>query len=351
MGNSVDSLRKMTQPASKQLSRKEEQGQVQCLCCAHHCRISPGEAGICGIRWNHQGQLYVPYGYISSCQLDPLEKKPFYHVYPGQQALSLGNLGCNLSCPYCQNWTISQVPTDPAAAVRYRQIEPEEIVGLAEQTAARAVIATYNEPLISSEWWRQIFRLVKQEGYLTGYVSNGYVTAQTVDYLRPFTDLFNLDFKGWSPGSYQRLGGRVEPVKQALKIIYQQEFHLEVITLLIPRVNDDAEELTRMADFLANISVDIPWHLTAFQGAYRWKDHPSTPAKTLQKAYDIARSRGMKYVYCGNLPGQVGEAEKTCCPGCRKVLVDRRGYELQQVELTGDSCPGCGEIIYGIYGE
>jgi pyruvate formate lyase activating enzyme len=182
---------------------------------------------------------------------------------------------------------------------------------------------------------------------VTGYVSNGYASPEVLEYLRPVTDLFNVDFKTWTPEHYKKLGGNVEVVKNSIKRIFEMGFHLEIITLLVPGQSDDPEEIKRMADFLLSVSPDIPWHLTAFRGAYEWRDKNSTSADKLRRAYRAARDAGMKHVYCGNLPGRLEDAENTRCPECDELLISRLGYSIRENRLDGNRCPGCGCEIYG----
>ncbi len=342
-------LRERSRKAAPELVSEQDGNTIQCLSCGHKCTIQEGETGICRMHWNEAGELRVPFGYVSSLHVDPMEKKPFFHALPGQRALSFGMLGCNLQCPYCQNWNISQNLKDSEARVQPRDISPAEIIKQARGSNVSSVVATYNEPLITSEWSRTIFELAREEDYLTGYVSNGYASREVIEYLRDWTDLFNVDFKGWSPGKYRELGGDVEVVKEMLELIHKLGFHLEVITLLVPERTDEPEELRRMAGFLASISPDIPWHLTAFRGAYKWQNHPSTSPQDLKMAYEIAREEGMNYVYCGNLPGRVGEAESTYCPECGELLIKRTGYSIGSVNLDENKCPACGQGIYGVF--
>lgn len=349
MADYEEEIRRRNSKAAPELVESKGKHKVQCLGCGHKCVIRNEDSGICRMRWNDSGELRVPYGYVSSIHADPMEKKPFFHALPGQRALSFGMLGCNLQCPYCQNWNISQNLKDSKARVQPRDIEPEELIERARRANVNSVVATYNEPLITSEWSKAVFELAKQENYVTGYVSNGYASREVIEYLRPLTDLFNVDFKAWTPEKYEELGGKVEVVKEMLELIFELDFHLEVITLIVPDRTDDPEELRRMADFLASISPDIPWHLSAFRGAYKWKDHPSTSPAVLKEAYDIAREAGMNYVYCGNLPGRVGEAESTYCPECEELLIKRTGYSIGDINLENSNCPECGHEVYGVF--
>ncbi len=342
-------LLELTTPAAPELIETGEGENIRCFSCGHSCSISSGGYGVCNMRKNVEGELRVPYGYVSSLSVDPMEKKPFFHALPGQGALSYGMLGCNFSCPYCQNWHISQTLCDPEARVSPREITVEQIIQKAVNSGVDCVVSTYNEPLITSEWNRAVFEKAKEEDMVTGYVSNGYASEQVLEYLQGVTDLFNVDFKAFSPDVYRKLGGDARKMRENIRRIYRMGFHLEVITLVVPGQTDDREELERMAEFLVSVSPEIPWHLTAFRGAYKWRSHSSTRPETLKMACEIAREAGMNHVYCGNLPGQIEGAENTTCPDCGKLLIERLGYSIRDVNLRGDECPDCSRKIYGLF--
>lgn len=340
-------LLELTRPAADQLVEAGEEEEVRCFSCGHKCSIKAGGYGVCHMRKNVGGELRVPFGYVSSMSVDPMEKKPFFHALPGQGALSYGMLGCNFSCPYCQNWNISQTLRDSNARVEPRQVSADRIVDRALKSGVDCVVSTYNEPLITSEWNRAVFERAKDEGLITGYVSNGYASERVLEYIQGVTDLFNVDFKAFSSDSYRKLGGDAQEMRENIRRIYRRGFHLEVITLIVPGQTDDEEEIERMAEFLVSVSPDIPWHLTAFRGAYKWRSHSSTRPATLRMAYETAREAGMNHVYCGNLPGQVDGAENTTCPDCGEVLIKRLGYSIEDINLRGDECPACSRKIYG----
>ncbi|MFP4687649.1 MAG: AmmeMemoRadiSam system radical SAM enzyme [bacterium] len=347
MNDYEECLRGYTEKNNELVDRVDDG--VRCFACGHNCMIKVGQSGICRMRYNEGGELYVPWDYVSSLSVDPMEKKPFFHAYPGQEALSYGMLGCNMHCPYCQNWQISQTVRDSTATVFPRRIKPHEIIEQARKAGVDTVIATYNEPLITSEWNRKVFELARQEGMKTGYVSNGYATPRVLDYLQPVTDLFNVDFKTSSPEHYRKLGADIEVVKDSIRRIYEMGIHLEVITLLVPGQSDSPDNIDNIADFLLSVSPDIPWHLTAFRGAYKWRDRPSTSVASLRRAFETASSSGMKYVYCGNLPGSIKDGENTYCSDCGELLIARTGYSIRNNYMSGSNCPGCGSKIYGRY--
>lgn len=324
---------------------------IRCYACGHCCPIFEGQAGVCKVRFNAGGELRVPWGYVQTLHCDPIEKKPFFHVLPGAEALSFGMLGCDLHCSYCQNWVSSQALRDKDALASWHAVSPAELVKAAHRARAPVIVSTYNEPLITAEWSCAVFREAKAAGLLTGFVSNGNATPQVLEYLRPWLDLYKVDLKSFQDRHYRELGGRLEPILDSIRLIYEMGFWLEIVTLVVPGFNDSDEELTHIAEFLARISVDIPWHLTAFHPDYRMLDTPSTPAGTLVRGAALGRAAGLRYVYAGNLPGRVDSLEDTHCPKCRRVLIERLGYQILRNELRGTGCcPACGTAVPGKWG-
>jgi pyruvate formate lyase activating enzyme len=325
---------------------------IRCYACGHRCPILEGQPGVCKVRFNLDGKLYVPWGYVASAQCDPIEKKPFFHVRPGALAFSFGMLGCDLHCSYCQNWVTSQAIRDPKAVAPFQRATPEELVRTALALGAEVVVSTYNEPLITAEWAAEVFQEARRAGLMTGFVSNGNATPQVLQYLRPWTDLYKVDLKSFDDRHYRQLGGRIQPVLESLKLIYEMGFWLEVVTLVIPGFNDSNEELRQMAEFLADISPDIPWHVTAFHKNYKMLDPENTSVATLIRAAEIGRSAGLRYVYAGNLPGDVGDLEDTKCANCGERLVHRHGYRILNYRVTGDGrCPSCSTPVPGRWAE
>jgi pyruvate formate lyase activating enzyme len=323
---------------------------VRCLACGHRCPIPSGFAGVCKVRFNRGGKLLVPYGYVHALQCDPIEKKPFFHALPGSRALSFGMLGCDLHCGYCQNWVSSQALRDFRSTLEFRETEPAEIVRLALQQGAASVISTYNEPLITSEWAVAVFREARKAGLTTGYVSNGNATPEVLEYLRPWVDLYKVDLKSFDDRRYHELGGRLQPILDSITRIHEMGFWLEVVTLLVPDFNDSQDELEALAGFIAGISVDIPWHVSAFHPDYKMTAPRRTPAEMLEWAACIGREAGLRYVYAGNLPGAAGELENTFCAHCRTVLVERRGFEVIQNRIASNGkCPKCDLSIPGFW--
>lgn len=325
-------------------------GRIRCYACGHCCPILPGQPGVCKVRLNEGGELKVPWGYVQTIQCDPIEKKPFFHVLPGSDALSFGMLGCDLHCGYCQNWVTSQAFRDPRASAGWKPVSAGEIVRLAMAREAEAVVSTYNEPLITAEWAVEIFKLARQAGLLTGFVSNGNATPRVLEYLRPWLDLYKVDLKSFNDRHYRELGGRLQPVLDSIRLIWQLGFWLEVVTLVVPNFNDSESELGEIASFLAGISPDIPWHVTAFHPDYKAGGAP-TSAASLIRAASIGRQAGLRYVYAGNIPGGVHGWENTYCPQCGCLLVERRGFHILLDEISPrGACPDCGAAIAGRWG-
>jgi len=320
---------------------------VRCVACGHRCKIPPGKEGICRVRFNADGVLMVPTGYAAGIALDPIEKKPFFHAYPGSQALSFGMLGCDYHCSYCQNWITSQALRDPIAGSAPEFLSPAQFVDLALRHKARVVTSTYNEPLITAEWAIEIFKLAKRFGLATSFVSNGNGTGEVIDYLRPWLDLYKVDLKSFRQKSYSQLGGVLKNVLDTIAYLHDRHFWVEVVTLVVPQFNDSDDELRDMANFLVSVSPDIPWHVTGFHKDYRMTDPEDTPIETLLRAAEIGSSAGLRYVYTGNRPGQTGRHENTYCPTCHELLIERRGFHVLKNSLTHGLCPKCATPIAG----
>jgi pyruvate formate lyase activating enzyme len=329
------------------LWEKLDDRRIRCYACGHECPIFEGQAGVCKVRYNEGGQLYIPWGYVAGVNADPIEKKPFFHVKPGATAFSFGMLGCDLHCGYCQNWVTSQAVRDPQALAPIRNTTPEALVQAALRTRSKAVVSTYNEPLITAEWGVAVFRVAKAAGLMTGFVSNGNATPQVLEYIRPWTDLYKVDLKSFNDREYRKLGGRIQPILDSIRRIYAMGFWLEIVTLVVPGLNDTSGELNEIAEFIASVSPDIPWHVTAFHEDYKMLDCGSTPVETLLRAAEIGRASGLRYIYPGNLPGMVGDGENTKCPNCSETLVERRGFRVLRNKLNHGACPKCATVIPG----
>ena len=326
-------------------------GRLQCYACGHCCPLPEGAIGVCKVRFNQGGRLRVPWGYVGGVQCDPIEKKPFFHAYPGARAYSFGMLGCDLHCGYCQNWVTSQALRDPAAVAPPLAAAPADLVRQALRQQARVIVSTYNEPLITSEWAVAVFKEAKAAGLVTAYVSNGNGTPQVLEYIRPWVDLYKVDLKSFDDRHYRELGGRLAPILDTIRRLHAMAFWVEIVTLLIPGFNDSRDELTRLTGFIAGVSPDIPWHVTAFHGDYKMAATPNTTVEMLLGAAAIGRASGLRYVYAGNLPGQVGDLEDTRCAACGDLLVSRLGYRVTDYRLTPDGrCPSCAAEIPGRWG-
>ena len=331
-----------------ELYEKLDRNRVRCFACGHCCPIPDGQPGVCKVRFNRGGTLYVPWGYVGGVQCDPIEKKPFFHAYPGALAYSFGMLGCDLHCGYCQNWVTSQALRDADAVVPPLGVTPAGLVRDAIRQGGRVIVSTYNEPLITSEWAVAVFKEARAAGLLTGFVSNGNGTPQVLEFLRPWVDLYKVDLKSFDDRHYRQLGGRLQPILDTIRRLYDMGFWLEIVTLLIPGFNDSDDELTRLAEFLASVSPDIPWHATAFHKDYKMTDPENTGPEILMRAAEIGRKAGLRYVYAGNLPGMVGDLENTRCSNCQQLLIERYGYLITGYHLTPQGCcPSCSARIPG----
>ncbi len=332
-----------------------EPGAIRCVACGHRCLIRPGRRGICQVRFNQDGELRVPWGYVAAAQLDPIEKKPFTHVLPGARTLTFGMLGCDFHCGYCQNWLTSQALKDPAAemgAADYVQpVTAEQFVRMAQRMGAETIASSYNEPLITAEWAVEIFKPAVQAGIRCMFVSNGNATQEALAYLKPYLTAYKVDLKTMQDKHYRQLGGVLDHVLDTIRMVHDLGLWLEVVTLVVPGFNDSPEELWDAARFLVSVSPDIPWHVTAFHPDYKMQDRDFTTAEMLQTAADIGQEAGLHYVYAGNLPGRVGSLEDTHCPRCGTAVIRRRGYSILENKLTatGGTCPKCGTLIPGVW--
>ena len=323
---------------------------VRCLACAHRCLIHDGRRGICQVRFTAGGTLYVPHGYVAGLHSDPIEKKPFFHVYPGTKALTFGMLGCDLHCSFCQNWLTTQALRDPEAGIAPTAISAQEIIAMGQRAGARAVISSYNEPLITSEWAVEVFQQARPAGLICGFVSNGNATPEVLDYLRPWADCYKIDLKTMSDRNYRQLGGVLDNILEGIRMAHARGFWVEVVTLVVPGFNDSDDELHQAAEFIASVSADIPWHVTAFHPDYKMTGPGHTSLQTLLRAARIGQEAGLHYVYIGNQPGRVAEFENTYCHVCHELLVERSGYHIRSYGITSEgTCPRCQARIPGIW--
>ncbi|MHB8524505.1 MAG: AmmeMemoRadiSam system radical SAM enzyme [Limisphaerales bacterium] len=327
-----------------------EGDRIRCVACGHRCLIAEGRRGICKVRFNQAGQLRVPFGYVAAIQCDPVEKKPFFHVHPGSDALTFGMMGCDFHCSYCQNWVTSQALRDEASVAPVRSVTADQLVAAAQQQGARLVVSSYNEPLITAEWAVSVFQKAKAEGFLCAFVSNGNATREALDFLRPWIAAYKIDLKSFNDQRYRSLGGTLEHVTDAVRMVHERGVWLEVLTLIVPGFNDYEQELRALARFIASVDRNIPWHVTAFHKDYKMTDPRNTAARDLVRAAEIGAAEGLNFVYAGNLPGRVGEWENTRCVNCHKTLIERYGYLVRDYQITTlGTCPFCQSAVPGVW--
>jgi pyruvate formate lyase activating enzyme len=342
-------LKQRTAPAAPELYEKLSDGRVRCFACGHRCPIPEGRAGVCRVRFNVGGELRVPWGYAGALQCDPVEKKPFFHAYPGALAMSFGMLGCDLHCGYCQNWVTSQALRDPVSTsmATPTDITPQQFIQLAKKQRAKIVTSTYNEPLITSEWAVEIFKEARANGLVCSFVSNGNGTEEALEFIKPYVDLYKVDLKSFDDKHYRELGGQLKEVLNTIQMLHKKGFWVEIVTLIVPGFNDSDSELREMAKFLVDVSPDIPWHVTAFHPDYKMRDRDWTRTHRLISAAEIGYEAGLHYVYAGNIPGGVESYENTFCPHCDFAVVERYGFEVLANHLDDGKCPKCHTAIAG----
>lgn len=328
------------------LYKKLKDKKVQCLNCAHQCVIASGKRGICGVRENQNGKLYaLNYGKIIALNIDPIEKKPFFHFLPGSHSLSIATVGCNFKCFSCQNWNISQMP-NLTGRIEGQEISPKEIVKTCLKDKLPSISYTYTEPAIFSEFALDTMKLAKKQGLKNNWVSNGFWSKELFDEISPYLDAVNCDLKGFSDDFYIKYcSGKLKPVLDTLKRLKGKKIWTEITTLVIPTLNDSEEIFRNIAKFIkSELGSETPWHVTQFSGAISWKlqNLSETPIETLEKAYKIGKETGLKYVYTGNVPGV--SSEDTFCPKCNTLAIDRTGYTISRHDKSG-KCPKCGQDL------
>ncbi len=337
------------------LSRPLQRGYFQCTACEHWCAVAPGAAGRCGVRRNLDGALrLVVYGKSIAAHVDPIEKKPLHHFLPGQPVFSIGTVGCNLSCRWCQNWEISQCRDfDPQADYVGEPWMPAAIVAACRQQGIPLIAFTYNEPAVFFEYAYDTARLACAAGMRTVCVSSGFETIRAIDMIGPYLDAANIDLKAFDDDTYRHYcGARLEPVLRNIRhLIEQAGVWVEVTTLVIPGINDSDEELHSIAEFLADICADVPWHVSAFRPTYQLQDRPPTPAATLRRAWEIGRAAGLNYVYTGNIwhDRRLEGCGDTQCPICQTTLIQRNGYRVRTLWAEPGVCHNCGNSIAGVW--
>ncbi len=329
------------------LYEKVENSRVRCRLCRHKCLISPGKRGVCGVRENRDGILYsLVYGKVIAESIDPIEKKPLFHVLPGSKSYSVATVGCNFHCVFCQNYEISQMPMRKHL-ISGRDTTPEEIVERASANGCATIAYTYTEPTVYFEYAYDCCRLAREKKIRNVFVSNGYMSDEAVDMAAPLLDAANVDLKAFSEGFYRKYcGASLKQVLETLKRMKDRGIWLEITTLLIPTLNDDPAELKDLAGFIRSLGPETPWHISRFHPCYELPDIGPTPVDAIRKAVELGREEGLQYVYSGNIPGDVGE--KTFCHHCGHLLIDRMGYLIREISLQQGSCPSCGTPLAGI---
>ena len=327
--------------------KKLEEGRVECQLCPQACTVADAERGTCGVREN-RGGTYVTLVHSLACSIhaDPIEKKPLFHVMPGELALSYATAGCNIECKFCQNWEISQFRPEQ---VRSIYLPPEALVEAAKRSKAKLTAATYSEPVIFWEYVRDAARAARKAGLAPTVVTNGYIQEKPLKEVLPLLRAVKVDLKSFREKFYrEQLRGKLEPVLKALEIIRGADVWLEIVVLLIPTLNDSEAEVRDLSRWVkSNLGADVPVHFTRFHPTYRLTDLPPTPVKTLERAWNVARAEGLNYVYLGNLPTHPGE--NTYCPGCGEVLIRRLGFKILENRLTQGACPDCERKIPGVW--
>jgi len=339
----------MTEARDAMLWERLDGQEVRCELCGHRCRIAAGQYGVCRVRQNVAGTLKaMTYGLVVALNADPIEKKPLFHYLPGTRSMSLACPGCNFQCEFCQNWRISQSPR-MQSSLRGQAVRPEQIVAAAEKHDCASISYTYTEPTVFFELAYDTARLAGERGIGNCFVSNGFMTPRAVEAIAPHLDAINVDLKAFRDETYRRImKARLDPVLTALKALVAAGVWVEVTTLIVPGMNDSDEELSEIAGFIAGeLGPAVPWHVSRFHGEFRMNDRPSTPVETLERACRLGAEAGLKFIYSGNVPGHADE--RTRCPACQAVVIDRVGYSIRAVHLVGDACRNCGERIEGLW--
>ncbi len=322
---------------------------VRCDLCPHSCLIKPDGRGICGVRENRDGSLYsLIYGKAIALHVDPIEKKPLFHVHPGSSAMSVATAGCNLHCAFCQNAEIAQLPQHQTQAIRGEAVEPDLLVRLAVREHCRVIAYTYTEPTVFFEYALDTATIAKEQGLLNAFVTNGYMSAAAIDTVAPYLDACNVDLKSFSDDFYRTLtGGRLAPVLESLERLKSKGIWLEVTTLVIPGHNDSDEELGALAAFISDtLGPDTPWHVSRFFPHHRMTEVPPTPLERLRQAVQLGRAAGLRHVYMGNVRGEDGE--DTICSHCGELVIERAGFRVMSNLVRDGTCPNCGTAIPGI---
>lgn len=330
------------------LYEKLADAQVRCFLCAHRCKINPSKRGLCGVRENIEGVLYsLVYGMLIAEHVDPIEKKPLFHVFPGSKSYSIATVGCNFRCLFCQNHEISQMPVEDKRILG-REAPPQKIVRQALDSGSKTIAYTYTEPTIYFEYAYDIAKIAHDKGLKNVFVTNGFMTEETITKIAPYLDAANVDLKAFTEEFYKKnCGARLEPVLKSLKKMKEVGIWLEITTLLIPKLNDSDEELKKIAQFIFDLGSDTPWHVSRFYPQYKMGTLLPTAAEDIHRAVEVGKACGLKYIYSGNIPGDRGE--NTFCFHCGELLIGRYGFHVNKMSLDRSSCPRCGTLLEGIF--
>ena len=328
------------------LYTKLHDNKVQCNLCSHRCIISNSKKGTCGVRENKEGILYsLNYGKLAAQHIDPIEKKPLFHFYPGSLSYSIATAGCNFKCIFCQNFDLSQMP-EQTNQISGQYVSPEEVVEQAIRHNCKSISYTYTEPAIYLDYALEVAKIAHQRNITNVFVTNGYFTPESLKEIAPYLDAANVDLKSFSDNFYKNLcSAKLQPVLDSIKLLKDSGVWIEVTTLLIPSKNDSNQEVQSIAEFITSVDKDIPWHISAFYPTYKLLEIPPTPAKTLLNARQIGINAGLRYVYTGNIFSK--DTETIYCYNCGEILIERFAYDIVNKIDSNSSCPSCGTVITG----
>lgn len=321
---------------------------AHCFLCAHQCHIAEGGFGFCGVRQNIDGSLYTyAYGKVIAAHVDPVEKKPLYHFFPGSSSFSVATIGCNFRCGFCQNWEISQTSFRDGDVLGGGKLSPQEIVGEALKNKCRSISYTYTEPTIFFEYAYETARLAKEKGLYNIFVTNGYMTKDALVEIKPYLDAANVDLKFFKDSSYKRVcAATLQPVLDSIRLMHELGVWVEVTTLVVPGENDSEEELRGIAEFIASVNRNIPWHISRFHPDYKFVDYPATPEAVFKKAFEIGQGAGLTYIYAGNVRGWGND---THCHSCKKLIIKRDGFGVLEYNIKDNECAFCNSVIPGVF--
>jgi pyruvate formate lyase activating enzyme len=329
------------------LYEKLEKRLVQCYLCAHHCRIADRKFGLCGVRQNIDGTLFThAFGKVVAAHVDPVEKKPLYHFFPGSSSFSIATIGCNFRCGFCQNWQISQASFLEGYSAE-EELPPEKIVSLAVENRCRSISYTYTEPTIFFEYAFETARRAREKGLSNIFVTNGYMTKECLLMVKPYLDAANVDLKFFKDSSYEKsCAGKLAPVLDSIKLMHELGIWLEITTLVIPGENDSEDELKDIARFIAGVDRNIPWHVSRFHPDFKFTGGGPTPEATLKKAVEIGKACGLTYIYAGNV---YGWGSDTACPACKKTLIKREMFDVLEYRIEEGRCAFCHAHVSGVF--